>query len=99
MSDYLVHRRITLKSHHVPTGRTRHTVGTWSDEEGLVRGAELSTPHELMITQLPPDQGYYLLYLDERGNEINDTYHESLEKALDQAKWEFNVEFDEWQTA
>jgi hypothetical protein len=99
MSDYFVHRRIVLKPHHVPTGRTRHTEATWSDEKGLVRGAALPTPHELMIAQLPPDEGYYLLYLDERGGEITDTYHESLENALAQAKWEFNIEFDEWQTS
>lgn len=49
-----------------------------------------------MIAQLLPDPGYYLLYLDESGEEITDTYHDSLEKALDQAKWEFNVEPDEW---
>ena len=49
-----------------------------------------------MIAQLSPDRGYYLLYLDEAGEEITDTYHDSLEQALDQAKWEFNVEPDEW---
>lgn len=97
-ADYLIHRRIVLKPHHVPTGKTRHTIGVLSDDKGIIPGPELPAPHELIIAQLPSDPGYYLLYLDERGNEINDTYHESLEKALDQAKWEFNVEFDEWQT-
>jgi hypothetical protein len=52
-----------------------------------------------MIAQLPPDEGFYLLYLDANGDEITDTYHESLEKALSQAKWEFNVEVDEWEQA
>lgn len=96
MSEYLIHRRILLKPHHEPTGRTRHTQGEWS-AEGLVRGAELPTPRELVIAQLLPDEGYYLLYLDGEGNEITDTYHESLEQALAQAKWEFGVEIDEWQ--
>jgi hypothetical protein len=95
MSEYLIHRRILLKPHHEPTGRTRHTQGSWSPE-GLVRGVELPVPHELVIAQLPPDEGYYLLYLDETGHEITDTYHDSLEKALDQAKWEFGVAVDEW---
>jgi hypothetical protein len=49
-----------------------------------------------MIAQLLPDPGYLLLYLDEDGEELTDTYHESLEKALDQANWEFNIEPDEW---
>jgi len=95
-SDYMIHRRVILKPKHVPTGKTRHTVGTWSADEGLVRGAELPSPHELVIAQLPPAQGYYLLYLDSSGNEITDTYHDSLEDALAQAKWEFNIELDEW---
>jgi hypothetical protein len=37
--------------------------------------------------------------LDSSGNEITDTYHDSLEDALAQANWEFDIEFDEWQTA
>ena len=98
MKDYLVHRRIVLKPHHVPTGKTRHTQGTWSDDKGLIRGAELPAPYELMIGQIKPDPGYYLLYLDASGNEITDTYHETLERAMEQAKWEFNVEPNEWQT-
>lgn len=96
MSEYLIHRRVELKPHHVPTGKTRHTQGVWAPE-GLVRGPELPAPHELVIAQLPPDEGYYLLYLDDKGNEITDTYHDSLEQALAQAKWEFEVKVDEWQ--
>jgi hypothetical protein len=96
MLDYLVHHIITLKPHHRPTGRTRHTSATISDEGELIPGPELLPPHSLMIAQLLPDPGYYLLYLDENGEEITDTYHESLEKVLDQAKWEFGVEPDEW---
>src|SRR2546429_373327 len=97
MTNYSFHRRIVLKPHHVRTGKTRHTQATWSDSEGLIRGAELPVPHELMITQIKPDPGYYLLYLDANGNEITDTYHETLESAMEQAKWEFNVEPNEWQ--
>jgi hypothetical protein len=96
MSEYLIHRRITLKPHHRSTGRTRHTSATISDEGELILGPELPPPHALMIAQLLSDPGYYLLYLDEDGEEITDTYHESLEKAVNQAKWEFNVEPDEW---
>lgn len=94
MSDYLVHRRITPQ--HRPTGKTRHSSATISDEGELVRGAELPAPHALVIAQLPPDEGFYLLYLDENGQEITDTYHDGLKQALDQAKWEFNVEPEEW---
>ena len=97
MSDYLIHRKITLKSHHVPTGETQHTHGVCTPDGEVVSGPELPTPSALMIAQLPTDRGYYLLYLDEQGNEITDTYHDSLEKAVEQAKWEFQVEPDEWE--
>jgi hypothetical protein len=46
--------------------------------KALVRGAELPAPHELMIAQLPSN---YSLYSDERGNEVTDPYHYSLENA------------------
>jgi hypothetical protein len=51
----------------------------------------------LVIAQLPPDGGYYLLYLNNQGDELTDTYHETLDKALNQAKWEFEIEPDEWE--
>lgn len=98
MSEYLIHRRIALKPHHQPTGKTRHTQGHLLPE-GIVRGAELPTPCELLIAQLPPDDGYYLLYLDSTGTEITDTYHDTLEEAFAQAKWEFSVEPSEWEMA
>lgn len=96
MSEYQIHRRIRLQPHHQPTGKTRHTSGTISENGELIRGPELPAPHALMIAQLSPDPGFYLLYLDESGEEITDTYHDTLENALDQATWEFNVEPDEW---
>jgi len=98
MYDYVVHRRITLREHHKPTGKTRHRSGFIIDGE-LVKGEDLPAPHALMVAQLPPDDGFYLLYLDESGEEITDTYHSSLEGALDQATWEFEVKHDEWDAA
>ena len=97
MSDYLIHQKITLGAQHVPTGKTRHTHGIVIPE-GLIAGEDLPTPSELIIAQIPPDDGYYLLYLDSQGDEITDTYHDTLEQALDQAKWEFQVEPHEWET-
>jgi hypothetical protein len=98
MTDYVIHCRINLAAHHKPTGKTRHTQGTVGSE-GFVRGAELPSPRELVVAQLPPDKGYYLLYLDGEGEEITDTYHTSLGDALAQAKWEFNVNAEEWEQA
>ena len=53
-------------------------------------------PTELHIVQYEFDAGYYLFYCDESGTEITDTYHESLEKAMAQAEWEFGTKNDEW---
>jgi hypothetical protein len=50
----------------------------------------------LRISQYVGDPGFYLLYLDAEGNELTDTYHETLEKAMSQAEWEFDVRPDEW---
>jgi hypothetical protein len=92
MSDYLIHRRLALNPGHVPTGKTRHYLGTPDNR------VELPPPKQLMIVQIPPDlEGFYLLYLDDKGNELTDTYHDSLEQAQAQAVWEFGVDPDEWE--
>ena len=67
-----------------PTGRTRHEVG------GVVAG-----PFErLAIAQYPSDSGFYLLYCDEEWRAITDAYHDTLERAIAQAGFEFErVEF------
>jgi hypothetical protein len=56
---------------HLPTGRTEH----YSDGELLPKAAALQ------IVRSPDEPGYYLLYLDERGAEQTDTYHNSIEAA------------------
>jgi hypothetical protein len=54
-------------------------------------------PSELRIVSYPDDNGYYLFYCDGNGVEMTDTYHESIERALSQAEWEFEVKPDEWE--
>ena len=78
-TNYLSLFRIRLEARHRPTGKTRHYEGAWTSE-GLVHGAELRAPHELRIVQIPPDPGFYLLRFDEAGEEITDTYHDTLAK-------------------
>ena len=79
-------RRATLGDQHHPTGRTRHFRG----------GVLLPPPSQLQIAQFSGDSGYYLLYLDDSGNEMTDTYHDSIDAALSQASWEFGITRDEW---
>jgi hypothetical protein len=68
------------------TGKTRHYRG----------GELLPLPRSLEIVQVPPDTGYYLLYIDERGAEVSDTWHESLDRAMEQANYEFGLLAREW---
>jgi hypothetical protein len=81
-------RRIHLiEGRHQPTGATKHHHGS----------AELSPPSQLEIVRYPDDAGFYLLYPDDEGSELTDTYHDSLPEAMRQASREFRVEEDEWE--
>ena len=74
---------------HAATGFTVHR-----------RGDDiLPKPSSLTIAQAGSDAGYYLLYLDGQGEEMTDTYHESLDAAFGQAKAEFDVTKAEWRKA
>jgi hypothetical protein len=80
-------RRLVLSPKHQPTGKTRHHR----------YGQLLPAPYEIQIVQILSDPGYYLLYLDENGEEQTDTYHGSLGEALAQAEWEFQCQEEDWQ--
>ena len=86
--EYRILRRVRLGPAPQPTGATRHYMG----------GVELPPPHKLEIAQYPGDAGYYLFYLDEWGECQTDTYHDTLEDALQQAWREFRVRPDEWES-
>jgi hypothetical protein len=49
-----------------------------------------------MIAQETGDPGFLLFYLDEAGDLITETYHETLQKAYEQAEWEFRVPVQAW---
>ena len=85
MSEKVLYRT-TLTPKHQPTQKTVHT----ND------GKLLPPPHGLAIVQLPDDPGVYLYYLDEDGDEQTDTYHATVEQAMNQARFEFSVNVDEW---
>jgi hypothetical protein len=44
----------------------------------------------------PEADGVYLIYLDAEGGEITDTFHDSLQGAMDQAEWEYLVKKSDW---
>jgi hypothetical protein len=88
MNEPSILHRCRLTSDHTPTGRTRHLAG----------GEVLPAPSELRIVQYLNDPGYYLFYCDDTGKELTDTYHDSVEGAMAQAEWEFEVGKHEWES-
>jgi hypothetical protein len=56
----------------------------------------LPAPKKLRIVQLRADSGYYLYHFDENDCEQTDTYHDTVEDALDQAAYEFGLTRDDW---
>ena len=86
MPEYQVIRRVRLGAGHAPTGRTVHRRGE----------AEIPVPAELRIIQAAGESGCYLVHLDAAGAELTDTFHDTLEDALAQAEWEFQVRPGEW---
>jgi hypothetical protein len=61
----------------------------------LVNGQDVTLQiSSLKIIQLEDDPGYYLVYYDTKGEELTDTYHDSAEEALAQAKWETGLNLE-----
>jgi hypothetical protein len=50
---------------------------------------------KLEIAQCPGQKECYLFHVCEDGT-LADTWHQTVEEALDQAEWEFDVHPDEW---
>ena len=74
-----------LGSGHEATGFTRH----------CSNGVQLPTPACLRIVQYD-DGGFYLLYLSEHLEEQTDTWHETVEGAMEQARLEFGITERDW---
>lgn len=72
---------------HRVLGRTRH-LRCSEDVTDRIRHLE--------IRAYNTDPGTYLIYLDENRRELNDTYHDSVELAMEQATFEFGVVPSEW---
>ena len=87
MTNYNIIKTIKLKSYHQSTGNTHH----------YRSGQELTNIRQLKIVQIEPEKGFYLLYFDEKDNELTDTLHSTLEDAFKQAEFEFNIKPDEWE--
>jgi hypothetical protein len=85
--EYKISYQIELGESHPPTFKTRH-----------YHGNKVERPASfLQIAGYPDEEGYYLLYLDELKKEITDTFHETIEAAMQQAEWEYGVRPTEWE--
>ena len=82
-------KKVMLTDRHLNPGRTKHTL-----IDGA--GARPFPPFtSLAITQYGDGPGYYLIHVCE-DHTGTDTFHETLEDAIDQAEWEFEVRPEEW---
>jgi hypothetical protein len=69
------------------TGKTRHLLGA------------LPLPHPKIVELvLEEDGAIFLLRLDDEGQCISDTWHETVEAAKAQAKFEYEIEEGDWET-
>ncbi|MGA2167616.1 MAG: hypothetical protein ABSG62_05350 [Terracidiphilus sp.] len=89
MSEMVAIKKVALGEHHLRPGRTKHTL---VDSQGQ-RDFPLFT--SLVVAQYPGDSGYYLLHLCEDG-QGTDTWHATLDDALHQAEYEFEVKPEDW---
>ncbi len=89
VNEYQIHKQLFREFHLGKEPKTTHTVG----------GKKIHTFLGLLIVSYPDVEGFYLIYLDANKNELTDTYHESIEGAMKQAEWEFNVRPSEWTDA
>jgi hypothetical protein len=81
--------RIVAKARIDPkriTGKTVHRSG----------GSILPAPDHLLIAEIGSGDGFYLLYFDENDNQLTDTWHQSVELAMEQAHYEFGLLPSEW---
>lgn len=86
MSKPIIVREIRLGPLHKPTGNTCHR-----------SGLDLIPPTIMLkIAKFSDTVGFYLLHYDNDGNEITDTFHETVEDAIAQAEWEYGIKENEW---
>jgi hypothetical protein len=89
MSVWTTLFRLDLGPHHLNPERTKHKLAGQS-------GSQPFPPFKtLEIGQYEGDTGFYLLYFPESGPST-DTWHLTLDDAMHQAEYEFDVARAEW---
>ena len=80
-------KQISLEGIKEP-GRTTHLIGN----------QPMPKPTSLQIAQYDNDAGFYLFYLNEKNEIMTDTWHQTIEDAIEQAEWEFQIDSKGWVT-
>jgi hypothetical protein len=76
---------VRVRTDHKRTGNTKH----------IVDGELVKPPYELRIIAFDGDPGVYLIHFA-AGKELTDTYHDSCQAAMQQAKFEFGIKESDW---
>lgn len=75
-----------IDERHRPTGNTTH-----------YNGNTVLGPFAIIaICKYGDDNGFYLFYCDDHWEVLTDTFHESLEDAMEQAEFEFQGISEAW---
>lgn len=86
MQNYIVLKNANIKVDcHLPR-KTSH----------IVFGKEAIIPSKLQIVKYLDTEGFYLIYLSSDDKEITDTFHDSINGAMEQAEWEYGVKKNDW---
>jgi hypothetical protein len=75
------------------TGRTKHYLGSLEDGEPV---KEEALPRATTLEIVERDGVYFLTRLSKDGKFAGETAHETLEEAKRQAKYEFEVDNEDW---
>ena len=84
--------RATVRS---VTGDTVHLQGV--PTEGSIDVTKIPDPKTVEVVE--QEGSFYLLRLDEQGECVADTWHETVEAAKAQANFEFGIEEGDWKDA
>lgn len=77
---------VNIKDNIKFTGKTKQ----------IIHGKLLGTMHGLAICAYDGDQGFYLFGCNEKWESITDTYHDTIEEAVNQAEFEYEGTRNHW---
>ena len=77
-------------------GKTRHMIGLPPGLGASDPPIDMPSARYVLVEEL--DEGHFLFRFASDGSDGGDTWHESLEHALEQAEFEYGLSEDAWKT-